>query len=92
MGSYYTGSYYSYIISDSGKFGNGHYGLEKSLGHADFYPSNGRDQPFCRANTFYKQVRKMERMIYTNFYRTIKGHEEENIYFNRILKVLEKAS
>merc|ERR1712130_385351 len=61
------------IHTDSGKFGNGHYGLEKSLGHADFYPSNGRDQPFCRANTFYKQVRKMERMIYTNFYRTIKG-------------------
>ena len=64
------------LTSDCGTFGNGHYGLKKAIGDADFYPAQGSDQPICRPTTFYKQVRKMEQMLYTKFYRSIQDRSK----------------
>ena len=58
---------------DAGTFSNGHYGLLTPLGHADFYPSNGYNQPFCSAKVFYRQLRRMKRMTYAKLFRTVDG-------------------
>nr|AAS21358.1 triacylglycerol lipase-like protein [Oikopleura dioica] len=44
------------IHSDAGTFGGGHYGLSKPIGHIDFYPSMGRDQPFCNIYRYHNRL------------------------------------
>lgn len=53
--------------SDAGTFGGGHYGLSKPVGHIDFYPSMGRDQPFCNIYRYHNRLDQLkDRMFLYN--------------------------
>jgi len=55
------------IHSDAGTFGGGHYGLSKPIGHIDFYPSMGRDQPFCNIYRYHNRLDQLkDRMFLYN--------------------------
>ena len=72
---------------DAGRFGTGDYGLQKAIGHVDFYPANGNIQPYCQFKNFYKEVKRIKSLPIDEIIRSVFGmqstcdHRMAKVYF-----------
>jgi len=80
------------FFSDAGRFGTGDYGLKKALGHADFYPAGGNDQPICQYKNFRHELKRIHELEVDEIIRSIFGmrttceHRMAKVYFIHSLK------
>ena len=59
--------------SDAGRFGTGNYGLKTQLGHVDFYPAGGNNQPYCQFRNFYRELKRLQKLSIDDIIRSAAG-------------------
>ena len=60
-------------ISDAGRFGTGNYGLPTQLGHSDFYPAGGKNQPYCQFKNWYRELSRLRELDIDDIIRSSFG-------------------
>jgi len=61
------------VHTDAGRFGTGNYGLKTQLGHVDFYPAGGNNQPYCQFSNFYRELKRLQKLEIDDIIRSAAG-------------------